>query len=157
MGKGKDVKPRKKRAYKARNSFIVINGIKRFICKNHGIVSEKDTYINRHSGSREYGQCRICLRISINKYYAVGRKKYCELSDEEKIEYIKKQEKSRIKNNYAEKQKARDKENSKELRDPYIKNLIKQRLGIPAKEASPVLVETMRALITIKRIKYKRV
>jgi hypothetical protein len=87
----------------------------------------------------------------------VGRKKYCELSDEEKIEYIKKQEKSRIKNNYAEKQKARDKENSKELRDPYIKNLIKQRLGIPAKEASPVLVETMRALITIKRIKYKRV
>lgn len=140
----------------SRNGFVYINGKKRFICKHHGLVSEKDTYVNKHSGSKEYGQCRICLRTSTNKYYVVGRKKYCDLSEEEKTQYIKNQQERRLKSNWAEKQKKRDKANSEELKDPYIKNMIRQRLGIPAKEVPPVFVEIYRAIIKIKRIKYKR-
>jgi hypothetical protein len=157
MGSGKDLKKRKKKIRVDRNPFIVIDGKKRFMCKNHGLVSEKDTYMNRHSGDRVYGQCRICSRISVNKHYQVNRKKYCDLSEEEKSRYIKKQQKSRIKTNYAEKQKIRDKVNSEELRDPYVKYLIQQRMGIPAKEIPMPLIEVYRAIVKIKRIKYQRI
>ena len=156
MGLGKDLKKRKKRAYKPRNSFVMINGIKKFICKSHGIVSEKDIHINKHSGSKPYNVCQICIRASYAKYNA-RRKKRSELPEEEKVRLRKADAIRRIKNNTLEKQKIRENNHSKELSDFYIKNLIRQRLGLSAKDMSPPLIEAYRALLKIKRIRYKRV
>ncbi len=158
MGLGKDLKPRKKRAYKPRNSLVVVNGEKRFICKNHGIVSEKDIKINKHSGSRAYSACGICLKISYAKYnQSIKRRKRSELSEEEKITLRKAEAIRRIKNKSLEKQRIRERNNSKELNDLYIKNLIRQRLGLSAKDISLPLIETYRVLVKIKRIRYKRI
>lgn len=153
MVRGKDLIPRKKREGRVINPIIRIHGKKRYICKVHGLVSIKDTYINNHSHTKEYAQCRICLRISYKKYNAKRNAKIGNVSTQEKIKIRKKW---KLRYYDSGKQKIRDEKNSKELRDPYIKHMIRQRFGMKTKEISPIFIEAYRALLLLKRTLYKR-